>query len=314
MHLRSLGMVLVVASVAGCVRPQPAPLSLVPSPPHVRETALQNGFVTVKVELPDGATGPVPAVLSLLGEGEALRRLGIAVVTYELHWEQLRPKNTAPVAPAAPAPPAPAVPPPPAARTWGKWLLVSPSPDVIGQGYFRLITGNAEVHVPQVLDWVTTLPEIDATRLGIAGISTNGFKALQAVAYDRRLRAAVAIAACGDYHCFLESSSLALNHEEPIALEPGYDAWLTAREPISHPETFVDAAVLMVNGGKDVAVPGACAVETAQVFERAYAAAGVPDRFRFVYVEGGGHDLGDEARYQTLAWLYRWLVAPGIGG
>ncbi|HEV7732169.1 MAG TPA: prolyl oligopeptidase family serine peptidase [Candidatus Binatia bacterium] len=315
MRLRALGMVLVVASFAGCVRPPVVPVPPASPAPQVRETALQNGFLKIRVELPDGVTTPVPAVISLLGEGDALRRLGIAVVTYELQWGQLGPKKAAPAGPAPTAPaPAAVAPPPPAARTWGKWLLVSPSPDVIGQGYFRLISGNAEVQVPQVLDWLTTLPEIDPTRIGIAGISTNGFKALQATAFDKRLRAAVAIAACGDYHCFLESSSLALNQEEPIDLEPAYEKWLRAREPIRHPKAFVHAAVLMVNGGKDVAVPGACAVETAKVFERAYAAGGVPERFRFVYVEGGGHDLGDEVRYQTLAWLYRWLVAPVVDG
>lgn len=298
----ALAMVPLAACTRGPVVPSLVAPAALPAA-QVRETSLRNGFVTIRVELPAGARGPVPAVISMLGQADALRDLGVAVVTYDLNWAPLAKlaKPPAPVDPNAP-------------RTWGKWLLVSPSPQAIGENYFKLIAGNADIHVPEVLDWLATLPEIDSTRIGIAGISTNGFKAIEAVAVDPRVRAAVVIAASGDYHCFLEKSSLALNGEEPVDLAPEYERWLRGREPIRHPKRFVHAAVLMVNGGKDIAVPGACAVETAKVFERAYAAAHVPERFRFVYVEEGGHDLGETARYEGLAWLYRWLVTPTVDG
>ena len=266
----------------------------------MREGALSDGFITTRVVLPSGTAAPMPAVLTLFGEEKSLLALGIAAVTYQVHWELLRG-----LVPPAPPPDAATRP-----RTWGKWLLAAPSPHTVGEGYFQLISGDATQTIPQVLDWLATVPEVDMGRIGIVGVSTNGFTALQAAAADRRLDAVVAIAACGDYHTFLARSTLGLGGKEPFEPTPAYGAFLVKQEVIHHPGRLVHAAVLMVNGDADVAVPAACARATARALARAYARARVPERFRFVLIPGGGHDLGDAARWYALGWFQRWLVEP----
>lgn len=265
-------------------------------PTVIHEASLENGFVTIRVTVPPGEPpGPRPAVISLLGAEEALLDAGLAVVTYSLHWELLW----------GLAPP----PPPPSARTVGVWLLAAPTPQTVGQGYFALIASNAGM-VPRVVDYLATLSDVDATRIGIAGTSTNGFVAIEATAREPRLAAALVVAAAGDYRCFLEHSSLAMNGA-PLDLAPAYERDLVEREPIAHPEHLLHAAVLMVNGTTDHAVPARCARPTADALAKAYDAAGVPDRFRFVLVEGAGHnDLGARVRAEGVPWLQRWL-APG---
>lgn len=302
-------LVLVLLALVGCRPPSPAP----PPPPTpidppttrsdvtVHHLSLLNGFYTIDVLVPTAFPPPRPAVISLLGEADAMLDAGLAVVTYTIHWELLQPLVAAQREKA---------PPPPPKNTVGKWLLASPSPRTIGQGYFQLLTGNAEKTVPKVIDALVDLPDVDTRRLAIAGTSTNGFVVLQALAADARLTAGIAIAACGDYHRFLQASSLAMDGG-PLDLDPDYESWLHAHEPVRHPERLVHAALLMVNGSADRPIPPSCALETARVFKRAYRKAGAARRFRFVMLEGEGHNIGEKARADMLAWLRRWLGSHG---
>jgi hypothetical protein len=95
-----------------------------------------------------------------------------------------------------------------------------------------------------------------------------------------------------------------------LDLDPAYARWLDEHDPIRHPERLVHAAVLMVNGKGDKAVPAACAERTAHVLRDAYRRAGAPERFRFELVEGG-HVIEDAARWGALAWFQHWLIHPG---
>jgi pimeloyl-ACP methyl ester carboxylesterase len=266
----------------------------------VHDLTLANGFYTVHVMVPTAFPPPRPAVISLLGEEDALLDAGLAVVTYQVHWELLKglvgtPPTTAP--PPSAAPP----------KTYGKWLLASSDPRRIGEGYVRLIVGNAEDTVPKVIDALSALPDVDARRLAIAGTSTNGFLVLQALMADRRLTAGAAIVACGDYHRFLQASSLAMDGDA-LELDPGYERWLQTKEPVRHPERIVHAALLMMNGADDPAIPVECATETARVFQRAYRRAGQSRRFKFVLLANKSHNIAVEARVHVHAWLRRWLL------
>jgi hypothetical protein len=295
---RTAAATLLALGLAACARGR-APSAGPPGPAaETRETTLEGGTITVRVRIPSAPPGPKPAVLGTLADPATLLASGIVVVTYGFNWNLI----------AAKLPPPPA----PPKNTVGLWLLAAPSPKTIGTGYLHLIAHDATLVIPRVLDHLAGVPEVDPTRIAIAGSSTVGFTALQAVAADRRLAAAVVAVACGDYHRFLHRSSLAMNGR-PLDLEPRYDRWLRQNEPVAHPDRLVHAALLMVNGADDPAVPAVCATETARVFAAAYAAAGVPERFRFLLVPGGGHVLGDRVPYEELAWWYRWLrpVPPG---
>lgn len=297
MRIRRPLVAIVLALVAAaCPRTPPVTPPAEGPPSHERALSLQNGFIEVHVTAPDTPAGPKPAMISMMDEFRTpLLEAGVVVVTYRMRWDLLRGL--------APKPPADAPPPP---HQVGKWLLASPSPEVIGKGYLTLIDGNARGTVAQVLDALATDPDIDPTRLGIMGFSTNAFTALQATALNPRLRVVVAVAGCGDYHRFLHESSLAMNGE-PLTLAADYDEWLTGLELIHHPLRMAHAAVLMVNGRNDLPVPISCAESTARELRRAYRFVGAPERFRFVVVDEG-HALDDLGRRETMSWIARWLV------
>jgi hypothetical protein len=259
----------------------------------VRETQLEGGAVSVHAEIPLEPAGPKPTVIALLGDSRALLAAGFVVVTYQIQWAALKGEK----------PP----PPPPEGTGVGKWVLAAPSAATIGEGYLRQIAATAREHVPRILDYLATIPEVDAERIGMAGGSTNGFVTLEAAAADRRIRAAVAIAACGDYRTFLRYSSMGMEGK-PLALDPGYAAWIRNQEPIAHPDRIVHTALLMRNRVGDPLIPIACADRTARVLEAAYARAGARERLRYDRLDAEGHGLDPDDGRAAVAWFARWLT------
>jgi hypothetical protein len=207
----------------------------------VKETALADGAVSVRLDIPFSPPGRKPTIL---GDTHALMNAGFVAVSYTVNWQRV----------SGAKPPAT-----PSADTVGKWVLASPSAGVLGERYLRDIAATATTYVPLILDWLESVPEVDPERFGIAGSSTNGFVALQAVAADRRLRAAVAVTACGDYHTFLRDSAMGMRGE-PLRLDAAYARWIRDQEIIHHPERMTHAAVLMINQDGDELFPVACAV------------------------------------------------------
>jgi dienelactone hydrolase len=298
MKPRSYVLVGVLAVVFACRPPDPPvpPTSALLAPEvETREVQLDDDFVTVRLHIPPTPEPRKPTVVSMLGDRASFLRQGVLVATYRINWELRKPAS----------PPAP-----PPENTIGKWVLASPSAAVLGREYLRVIATTANHVIPRMLDYLTTVPEVDPARIAIAGASTNGFIALQAVARDRRLSAAVVLAGCGDYHRFLRFSSMGMDGR-PLELAPDYERWLRTQEVVRRPRRVVHAAVLMVNRDKDPVIPFACVQQTARALRRAYVQAGVPERFRFVAIEDERHGLDQRDAEETLAWLYRWLRTPG---
>jgi dienelactone hydrolase len=288
--------------LAACApRRSPHPLALVPPAPaaETRETTIANGFISLRLDVPSGGDARKPVVLSPIADHRReLLEAGIIVVWHRVNWEVLAPLIPPPPAVAA-EPPGPSV---------GAWLLAAPTAKTVGQSYFGLINHDATSAIPAVLDYLTTLPEVDPSRIGIEGASTTGFIALEAVAHDPRLAAAVVASACGDYFGFLHRSNLAMAGK-PLDLDPAYARRLRGEQPIAHPTRLTHAALLLLNGARDPAVPLACAKRTDVVLRAAYRRAGVPERYRAVVYPDYGHNLGPEARAEAAAWWARWLGA-----
>src|SRR5262245_48324626 len=268
-------------SLAACRAPAPPP----PPPPFVpppratqflvKEVRLAGGVVGVHVEIPLEPSGPKPAVIALIGDTRQFVGAGFVVVTYSIEWGMLkdRPK------------------PPPAEQAVGKWVLAAPTAATLGEQYLRDIVTTATVYVPGILDWLETVPEVDAKRIGMVGGSTNGFVTLAATAAERRIGVAAAITACGDYLDFLRYSSMGMEGK-PLELDRRYERWIRSQEVIRHPERLVHAAVYMMNRADDELIPVSCADATARILTRAYARAGHPSRFRYLRLTGGGHGFG----------------------
>jgi hypothetical protein len=277
---------------AGCRR---GPVELTPIPaPRVerRSVVLENGLIALNLVLPFGSDGPKPTVIGLGEMDEALVDAGIVSLSYRIDWTT---RQDAPL------------PMTPFAAGAGRWLLASPSPARLGERWARSIASVADIAIPRIVDYLEALPGVDRDRIVVAGTSTDGFVALQALARDHRLAGAIVVGACGDYHAFLRDSPLGMAGG-PLELDPSYDAWLSSQEIVRRPERVVPAPLLLLNRVDDPVIPIACADETARVFGDAYAAVGASDRFQRQRLPGAAHGLGAEERAAVQRFLTRWLV------
>lgn len=295
---RYFGMILLFVFGAACA----SPAIQRPRPPIVAthtKIAILGGWITADILVPKDTEGPVPAVISPLNHGYDLLRAGIATVRFRTHWDTLRrfgkkaEGNTEEGAmgedPAAAKKP-----------LIGRWILAADRPGIIGQGYFGIIAYEAYTAIPAVLDALHLIPAIDPGRIGIAGSSTSGFLALQAMAHDPRLHAGFVRAATGDYRCFLRYSDLALGNDprwlpgDKMMLDDAYTADLERIDPGNHLERFPPRTLLLITGQDDTAIPAHCVERFAGALQAAYLDAAMPDRFTWVELEDVGHNLPPE--------------------
>jgi hypothetical protein len=301
-RLRTLTLLL-AASACAAHPPAPDPVG-----PAFEERLYALGALHVRLKIPNAPPGRKPAIVSSFGAPEPLLARGLILVDFQVDWAFAAKQSGTPLPPPEPEPPAPH----PASQV-GAWLLASPRPGIIGRSYFQLIGASAAQNVPAVVDLLERLPEVDPQRIAIAGSSTQGFVALEALRSEPRLAAGVVRVACGDYLTFLRSSSLALNDEARwlprgrLQLDPDYEAELRTRQPIDAAHAFPPRPLLMLAGREDRPMPFACVQNTADAFARAYAQAGVPERFELRAFSGEGHHLGPPSEALALQWWERWL-------
>lgn len=87
-------------------------------------------------------------------------------------------------------------------QTFLKRGLATLTFDGPGQGeaeYDFPIRGDYEVAVKDVIDWVETRPDLDVARLGMWGVSLGGYYAPRAAAFEKRIKACVALAGPYDW-------------------------------------------------------------------------------------------------------------------
>jgi hypothetical protein len=301
-------LVATLAAMGGCSPGSVAPVTpRAPVPPpnptapvefSEQTFSLHNGWIRGTLLVPAGASSASRrgVVINPLLDPARLLERGLVVARYRPHWDSLphRPQPKEPDRDRSDD------------QTVGVWLLASPSPRVIGQSYFHLIWAEGK-SAGSVVEYLAGLDFVDTAKIGMAGISTNGFKVYAALLADVPLRAAVIVGACGDYHAFLRDSPVALGGAT-LDLEPDYELWLRQREPIRNGQRFVGSSLMLVNGGRDHVIPSVCADDTASVLTAAYERAGVAERFRYLWFEDGTHnDLVERAAPEILEWWSRWL-------
>jgi dienelactone hydrolase len=152
----------------------------------------------------------------------------------------------------------------------------------------------------RALDYLASRPDVDATRLGCAGLSGGGLRTVMLTGADERIRCACAVGMMTTWRDYLLHK--AFTHTW-MCYVPGL-----SRE-LDYPEILGLAApnaVMVLNNRQD-------ALFTLSEMERAdamltevYKKAGAPERYKASFYDGP-HKFDAAMQKDAFAWLDRWL-------
>lgn len=155
------------------------------------------------------------------------------------------------------------------------------------------------------LDYLCSRPEVDATRIGVTGISMGATRTWWAMALDERLKAGVAVCCLTRYQNLIAHESL--KSHGIYYFVPGL---------LQHFDTEVVVALsaprslLFLSGETDASSP----VDGIRVIEekvtRAYQLYGAEKKFQSIIYPGVGHQYTPDMWRQTLAWMDKSLKQP----
>ena len=181
-----------------------------------------------------------------------------------------------------------------------------------GQGeaeYEIPICGDYERAGSAVVDWIETRSDLDAKRIAIWGVSLGGYYAPRAAAYDKRIRACIALSGPFEWERIWEdlpeltretfrvrSHSLDQNEARRKAAE------LTLKEAAAR----ITCPIFIVTGRQDRLVPASHAEQLASA---------VSGPVELLIVEDGGHNANNRPyryRSRTADWLAGQLGLPKV--
>lgn len=140
------------------------------------------------------------------------------------------------------------------------------------RGRLRRQTALRDAHA--ALDYLLAREDVDASRVGVYGVSLGGAVGISLMASRGEARSMVSLAAFSDWRGIASEKLPGLGY---VLIRPG-------QSPMEDIARFGDRPLLIVHGTGDLIVP----VSHGETLERAARSAGVPVETR--YVPGGSHN------------------------
>jgi dienelactone hydrolase/lysophospholipase L1-like esterase len=299
-----------------------------PSPPRVRiisreirpsyaleKVSISNGLdgeVTALLLIPDGRKGPIPAILWLHSStpdktqiiipgtnggaeplGETFVRAGYAVLAPDSYWHGDR-AGTGPSGPME------------SGRVEQEDLFKLNL--WLGRTLWGLFVRDDRV----ALDYLSSRPEVDASRVGATGMSMGSTRAWWLAAVDERVAAVVAVACLTRYQNLIAHGELRQHGVYYFV-----DGLLRHFDTEGVLALIAPRPLLALTGDLDAGSPADGVRALEQAVGATYQALGAGDRFRSILYPEVGHAYAPEMRAEMLAWFGRWLrphETPEPGG
>jgi dienelactone hydrolase len=149
------------------------------------------------------------------------------------------------------------------------------------------------------LDLLTSLPDVNRSRVGVIGHSLGGQQSLWLAWYDARISAAVSSCGFGLLRTLVRDG---INHNF-AAYVPGI---LEVCDMDVLVADLAPRAFLLTAGETDPLFPVDGVRSVVEQAQRMYAQKGIPERFQAILFPAG-HSFPDEVKAQAYAFLDRWL-------
>lgn len=183
--------------------------------------------------------------------------------------------------------------------------------------------------VMRLVDYLETRQDVDASRIGLTGISKGGMETYLAAAADPRIAVAVPVIGVQGFRWALDHNGWQSRvgtfqaAVDAAAADDGVkavDAAFVRRfydrvvpgiygefdAPAMLP-LIAPRPLLVINGDSDARTPLEGVHESATAAERAYRNLDVADRFVLHIQPKTGHAFGEPARQAAIEWFVRWL-------
>lgn len=154
----------------------------------------------------------------------------------------------------------------------------------------------------RALDYLASRPDIDATRLGCAGLSGGGLRTVMLTGADERIRCAACVGMMTTWRDYLLNKCY--THT--------WMCYLPGMPPdLDYPEILGLAApnpILVLNNRQDTlfTLPEMERADT--ILKAVYQKAGAPERYRASFYDGP-HKFDADMQQEAFAWFDRWLKA-----
>jgi pimeloyl-ACP methyl ester carboxylesterase len=181
-----------------------------------------------------------------------------------------------------------------------------------GQGeaeYEIPICGDYERAAHAVVDWIEKRDDLDPARIGMWGVSLGGYYAPRATAYEKRIRACIALSGPFEWDKIWDGlpeltreTFRVRSHSSTQEEARTHAATLTMKEAAAN----ITCPIFIVTGRQDRLVPAAHAEQLAR---------SVSGPVKLLIVEDGGHNANNRPyryRSQTADWLAEQLGMPRI--
>jgi dienelactone hydrolase len=154
----------------------------------------------------------------------------------------------------------------------------------------------------RALDYLASRPDVDATRIGCAGLSGGGLRTVMLTGADERIRCACCAGMMTTWRDYLLNKSY--THTWMVYV-PGLP------RDLDYPEILGLAApspVLVLNNRQDQLFTLPEMERADQILQQVYAKAGAADRYRAKFFDGP-HKFDRAMQNEAFAWFDRWLKA-----
>jgi dienelactone hydrolase len=150
------------------------------------------------------------------------------------------------------------------------------------------------------LDYLASRPEVDATRIGCAGLSGGGLRTVMLTGADERIRCACCAGMMTTWRDYLLNKSY--THTWMVYV-PGLP------QDLDYPEILGLAApspVLVLNNRQDQLFTMPEMERADRILKEVYGKAGMSDRYRASFYDGP-HKFDRDMQSEAFAWFDRWL-------
>ena len=152
----------------------------------------------------------------------------------------------------------------------------------------------------RALDYLASRPDVDATRIGCAGLSGGGLRTVMLTGLDERIRCSCCVGMMTTWRDYLLNKSY--THTWMVYV-PGLP------RDLDYPEVLgiaVPNPVLVLNNRQDALFTMPEMQRADEILTSVYKKAGAPERYRASFYDGP-HKFDREMQKEAFAWFDRWL-------